>query len=221
MLNYCSKKDKIIILATAKAGSTSLAELLQHSSIAPTKPLIKVPSLFYHPTLSEICYSFRIQPDKLNEYKIIQIVRNPYDRFISSYFSQAKLFPLLPNLETVVSNLEKVKFLLPQNEDLFYASFYGSLDYKSYSLTKTNSWGGMRFWYEQNYWNNLNADVNVFKLEDLNKDSRSLTDLIGMQPIQFPVKRKGTYDTPKLSKELKNRVYSLYQNDFKLFKYRK
>lgn len=221
MLSYCSKKEKLIFLATAKAGSTSLNKLLQSSNITASKPVIEVPSILYHPTLSEICYSYDISPDELDEYKIIQIVRNPYDRFIASYYSQLKIFQPLPNLETVVSNLEKSKFLLPKDEDLFYASFYGSLDYKSFSLTQTNSWGGMRFWYEQNYWNNLNADINVFKLEDLTKDSRPLTDLIGMQPLDFPVERKGEYNKPKLSKELKTKIYTLYQKDFKLYKYRK
>lgn len=221
MLSYCSKKEKFIFLATSKAGSTSLSELLQSSNIAPGKVIIEAPSILYHPTLSEICYSYDITPEELKEYRIIQIVRNPYDRFISSYYSQSKLFDPLSNLETVIDNLEKCKYLLPQNEDLFYASFYGSLDYKTYSLTQTNSWGGMRFWYEQNYWNNLNADINIFKLEDLNKDSKPLTDLLGMKPVDFPVKRKGKYNKPKLSKELKNKIYNLYQKDFKLYKYRK
>ena len=219
-MNVVSHKQKIIILTPSKCSTHSLKTFLESVGVEFDKPIRDVNHLFYHPLLTEICYAYYIPLQHLPEYKIIQVVRNPYDRMISSYFSQRQIFPLLPTFNGFLNNLLRSKYLLPWNVDEFYTQFYGDLAYKNHSLSYEN-WGGLRFYYEQNWWETNITQATVFKLEELSNDSRNLCNFLGVNHQPYPKVNSKNYDKITLTPENKEAIYNLYHNDFEIYNYPK
>ena len=86
-----SKKDKLIFLMPPKTASKSLKECLLDCSLEfETFDNTEVDT--EHLYLSELVKYFDIE--NLLQYKIIQVVRNPYDRFYSSYISSNIELPI-------------------------------------------------------------------------------------------------------------------------------
>ena len=84
------KNKKIIVLMPPKTASNSIRTLLeQFDYVFYQDSKIKYPQI--HLKLSEIIKLYDV--NNLNEYNIIQVVRNPYHRFISSFFFQKKIIP--------------------------------------------------------------------------------------------------------------------------------
>ena len=137
-----SFKEKLIFLTPPKCSTYSLNKFLVDSNVSLNNPINHPQHPFYHPTLKEIIQAYNIS--NIKEYKIIQIVRNPYDRFISSYVHEQKLLKKSLNLDNYISQIEQYKSLLPNNIDKFYKDFYQTLEYKNFYY-KENSWGGLRF----------------------------------------------------------------------------
>lgn len=214
-----NKEKKIILLTPSKCSSNSLINLLLNNGINLESPLRDLDDIYSHPTLSEICYSHDIDLESIQNYKIIQIVRNPYDRFISGYNHQKSIYPLCPPLGDFIYNLEKNKYLLPYNINDFYKKFYGDIGFKYFSRSNNNGWGGLRFWYEQNWWNNIEVKVNIFKLEEISNNSLPLTNLLNIPNTPYPKIKKGEYKKINLDKELKSKIYNLYKNDFIKYNY--
>tara|TARA_R110000803_G_C11891633_1_gene311019 strand:+ start:115 stop:780 length:666 start_codon:yes stop_codon:yes gene_type:complete len=212
-----SFKHKLIFLTPPKCSTFSLQQFLIDANIEVNKPLRPLSTPFYHATLSEIVYSYKIDLEELKQYKVIQILRNPYDRFISSYFHQQDLIGKQIDFNTFLKKVEQFKYLLPYNINEFYLNFY-------------QDDGGVRFYYEQNWWNNLNIKVNInyLKLEDISKNSTSLCKLLNLDyHIPFLCKNKNPIDKSQFYKEFNNisqyksRIYTLFKKDFKLYNYEK
>ena len=72
-----------------KTASNSIRTTLEEQGVVFLKDTQKLPQV--HLKLSEIINRYDI--DNLDDYKIIQIVRNPYSRFVSSFFFQKKNYP--------------------------------------------------------------------------------------------------------------------------------
>ena len=219
-MNVVSHKHKVIILTPSKCSTHSLKTFLESAGIEFDEPKREVNNIFYHSLLSEICYAYYIPPHRLSEFKIIQIVRNPYDRMISSYFSQKQIFPLLPTFDGFLDNLQRSKYLLPFNVDEFYTQFYGDFNYKKHSLSNGN-WGGLRFYFDQSWWNNLGANVSYFKLENINQDSSKLCNFLGINQQPYPKVNSKNYNKISLTPQNKEVIYNLYTNDFKMYDYSK
>ena len=219
-MNVVSFDKKLIILTPPKCSTYSLIEFLNKGGIKLDNPLRDLSTIFYHSTLSEILYAYNIPINKVHEYKIIQITRNPYERFISAFFHQQKILNTDFSIDILISKLENFKYLLLYNVDEFYIAFYGSLNYKQQSFLN-NNWGGLRFFYEQNWWNNVNAEINYFKLEDISKDSTSLCNSLHIKPSFYPKINSNKNSKFSLNTNQKNRIYNLFKNDFKLFNYKK
>ena len=217
-MNVVSLKQKIIILTPSKCSTHSLKTFLESVGVEFDEPKREVNNIFYHSLLSEICYAYVLPPSRLSEFKIIQIVRNPYDRMISSYFSQKQIFPLLPTFDGFLENLQRSKYLLPYNVDEFYTQFYGDFSYKKHSLSNGN-WGGLRFYFEQNWWNNVGAKVTSFKLEEVNNDSKDLCNFLGVNHQPYPKINSKSYNKIVLTPENKELIYTEYFKDFKLYNY--
>jgi hypothetical protein len=203
-MSYISKKNKLIFLLPPKTASTSLKWCLTSSKIL-CDSIIETPN---HPTihlfLSETLKAYNINTDELNEYKIIQITRNPYDRFVSAVYHQniitKKNYTVLEYLE----ELNKYSHLIPNNQDLFYEKFYGTILHKENNFKK-NEWGGLRFWFKQEWWNDIGADVNYFKLESITKNLEELSEFINIKLVDFPYIRPGRSN--------RNHKYEKYFNE--------
>ena len=82
-----------------KTASNAIKQTLEKHGVTFSNPTKKTNSPLIHLKLTEIVDLFEI--DNLNEYKIFQIVRNPYDRFVSSYFHQMR----------ILHNMRSIKFI--------------------------------------------------------------------------------------------------------------
>ena len=134
-----SKINKLIFLLPPKTGSSSILRCLKISKL-PLSEIVnykKYPTI--HLTLEEIIELYSINLDELNQYKIIQIVRNPYNRIASAYFHQMKLQNMYIEFEKFLEKIEETKHLLPHNLDEFYDKFYGNITYKHNSF-RNNHW---------------------------------------------------------------------------------
>jgi len=214
-----SLKEKLIFLTPPKCSTHSLKDFLIEGKIETNEPLnFPLNSPFYHPTLNEIVKAYNIK--NLFDYKIIQITRNPYNRFISSYIHEQKLLKKEINLDNYISQVKQFKHLLPYNINAFYKNFYKTLKYKEFYYNE-NSWGGLRFYFEQNWWNNLKSKIFYFKLEDLNQDSTDLCNFLNIKNIKYPQINKLKYNSILLNENQKNIIYSLFKKDFYTFNYKK
>lgn len=217
-----SKKNKIVLITPPKTGTYSITNYLD--SVIPNKslPINRVDYPIYHLTISEICHVYDINQLELPDYKIIQCVRNPYTRIASAYFHQMRLQNTYIEFEKFLDKINKTKYLLPHNLDEFYDKFYGNIRYK-YDSFKNNHWGGVRFYFEQIWFNDLNLEnVTYFKLEDLSLDTSSLSNFIAVNTNKFPHINKN--QTPTDYNKLYNEkcisiVSELYKNDLKYFNY--
>lgn len=180
-----SKNDKIILLLPPKTGSKSFSGAFADAGVTFSKPVRDVPYPVYHLLLSEICHIFDIPVSELPQYKIIQVTRDPYDRMVSAWQHQMEITGIRMGLSDFLQKLSVVKSFLPHDTDSFYSRFYDDPDHKMKSFMKGN-WGGLRFYFEQIWWNDLNQSVHYFKLEDLKVDVSGLSGLTGREFKRFP-----------------------------------
>jgi hypothetical protein len=189
-MSYISKKNKLIFLLPPKTGSTSLQSCLVSSNILCDSIIEKPNHPTIHLLLSETLKAYNIKIDELNQYKIIQVTRNPYDRFVSAVYHQNIITKKNYTVSEYLEELNKYLNLLPNNEDLYYEKFYGTILHKENNF-KNNHWGGLRFWFKQEWWNDIGADVNYFKLESITKNLEELSEFINIKLVNFPYIRPG------------------------------
>jgi len=204
-MSYVSKKHKLIFLLPQKTGSTSLSDCLQRSKIQfdsfintlnykgynhPTM-MCKVERGSFNDTtkhllLSEILKVYDIKMDELNQYKIIQITRNPYDKFISAVYHQNIIINKNYTVSKYLEELSKYLYLLPNNEKLFYEKFYETSLLKETNLLY-HPWGArIRYWFKQEWWNDIGANINYFKLESITENLGELSEFINIKLPDFP-----------------------------------
>ena len=222
-MSYISKKNKLIFLLPPKTGSTSLKSCLVSSNIL-CDSIIETPN---HPTihllLSETLKAYNIKIDELNQYKIIQVIRNPYDRFISAMYHQNIITKKNHTVSEYFEELNKYLHLLPNNQDLYYEKFYGTILHKENNF-KNNQWGGLRFWFKQEWWNDISADVNYFKLESISENLEELSEFINIKLSNFPhIRREDFIRNNKYEKYFNETTRvdfeKLYNSDVKKFNY--
>lgn len=217
-------KNKIILLLPSKTGTNSIKKCFVESGINFSDPINKSSYPIYHSTISEILYLFDIKKEELKNFKILHFIRDPYDRFISSWIHQSEIMGWYNfKLDDMIGMVEKNKHLVRHNTDNFYQSFYGDISYKN-KFFKNNNWGGLRFWWEQNWWNDLETPTKIFKLEDIKDSTESISEYIGHDLKKLPHIRpnmieKNINDYSVYKKVYGNRVYDLYKNDYILFDY--
>jgi hypothetical protein len=215
-------KEKIILLLPPKTASNSFRKLLLDSGFRFRPPMREVNYPVYHLTLSEICYVYKIPTDQIGTYKIIQIVRNPYDRFVSAWFHQMDILKTKISLDDLIERLNLYKHLLPNQIDDFYNRFYGNTSHKEKSFARGN-WGGLRFYFNQCDWNDLNAKIHYFKLENLTENINPLSELINFKLADLP-KIKVNSSTREdftlyYTEKQKKSIEELFINDFKNLDY--
>jgi hypothetical protein len=120
-----SKEKKLISLMPPKTASNSIKQTLENNGVTFSIPIGKkiVPKI--HLKLDEIVDLFDL--DTLSNYKIFQIVRNPYHRFVSSYYHQMRTSAIRRNIKFVGYDLNQFTNHLynSKKSDNFLEEFYG------------------------------------------------------------------------------------------------
>lgn len=207
-----------------KTASNSIRTLLEESgfifstdSKTPNYPKI-------HLKLSEIIEEYDVQ--NLADHKIIQIVRNPYDRYISSFFFQRKILPdhYTPKFKEYDLSEFSKHLLESKKSNDFVKSFYGDTKFVDTCIRVGKSWGGSRLYDTQLGWNDLNEKVNYFKLEDIKNSVGELSEFLGLTHNQLPVVNSQNLEFDYMSlitPEVKNIIIELFEEDFDHFGYDK
>lgn len=201
-----------------KTASNSIKELLVNSNILPVTPK-KETLPHIHLKLSEIKYEYEL--DSLSDFKILQIVRNPYDRMVSSYFHKLRMGDIFGN-----KKIEFQKFLELILEcktiNNFPSCLYEDYTIVNKSITSKIHWGGSRLFESQSRWNDLNYDFNFFKLEDLKNDTSHFSKIVGAETQKLKIINKNTIDidySTFLTEHNKSLIEKIFYDDFENFSY--
>jgi hypothetical protein len=216
-----SKKHKVIFLMPPKTASQALTEVLLDSSIVFDK-IQRKPKI--HLTLSELVDEFEVSEKELSSYKIVQVVRDPYERYISSFLHQMRLIPAsAPNMKIRGMDIDifsehLVKSLMKPN---FLKNFYGNTNFIKKNLEAGKNWSGTRAFMAQADWNDLGAEIKHFKLEDIKDSMESISDYLGIYLPDMAQKNVSiTEKSPDMySQFVYDTVTYLYRIDFETFGY--
>jgi hypothetical protein len=210
-----SKKSKIIFLMPPKTASNSLTESLLDSSIKFEEfgPSYRLPKI--HLFLSEIVKLFNVQD--IENYKVVQLVRDPYHRFASTYFHQIKLLPNKHHLKRLNFNDFSIHFLNSLKKGDFLNNFFIGTQFMNKSILSGKSWGGARTYLQQTQWNDLGVDIKYIKLQDGIDVSEELTEHLGIYIPEMPLKNVNKNDINYddiLTDEIMDIIYQVYYEDF-------
>lgn len=214
-----SRTNNIIVLSPSETYSDMVCKCLENNGIIFELLRHLNPKLKEYQTLSELCNTFDVLDVNIVDYKIIQIVRNPLDRLVSSFLHHNKVAKSPIKFDNLIEDLVELKPLLPNNIDEFYEYMY-----EPNWILRTQEkpyFNYIRLWYEQSWYNDKFANVKTFKFEDIQKDIQPLADYIGINISEFPkeiVEDKTDY-LSYYSNEQIQIVKELYKNDFRLFNY--
>lgn len=203
-----------------KTASNSIRVLLQQlDCVFSTHSKVVLPQI--HLKLSEIIDLFDV--NNLSEYKIIQITRNPYHRYISSFFHQNRIIP--ENYKPKFKNFNLTEFsthLLESKKSAnFIESFYGDTSFINSSIKSGESWGGSRLFDTQISWDDVGANVQYFKLENLSTDISELENFLGDTLKKLPMINSSGLNNHMdlITPEIKDIVTELFEEDFIKFNY--
>ena len=206
-----------------KTASNSIKKALKDSGVEFDKtPYPELPDI--HLFLSEILSLYGICPCTLEDYKIVQVVRNPHERFASSYYHQLRI---LKNIETNLNGLNFEEFTLHLKDSLlskkeFFERFYGRVDFIEKMINSGKSWGGTRLYLNQTQWDDKGVDIKYFKIENLSNDITPLSEYLGIDLKPLPKvnvhKTSENYDE-LYNDETRKIVNDIYYNDFQALGY--
>ncbi len=122
------------------------------------------------------------------------------------------------SLDELIEKLNQNIHLLPHQTDSFYESFYGSISHKEKSFSRGN-WGGLRFYFNQTFWNDINTTIHYFKLEELTEAISPLSELINFELDDLPKIKVNSSTrenfTNYYTDEQKKQIQKLFIDDFK------
>ena len=190
-----SHKYKFIFVHIPSTGGTSIQEVLTPiCDIVPATGYLPA-----HLTISQIYKQFEY--DKLKDYFMFGVVRNPWDRMVSRYHYLKKIFP-------------ENKFSF--EEWLFGEVFrQNNKQYGSDNIIKKTQ---QLFYLKHN--NKVEANF-IGRFENIQNDFDIITDMIGIDRITLP-KKNSTEHKPfedYYTEELINIVANLFKDDITYFNY--
>lgn len=205
---------KIALIHIPRTGLTGLKNQLnkladkynsisQRNMVFETKQYIYIITSLYH----------LVGMDYSSDFTKITIIRNPYERFISTFYyikEGGKNNPIFPNAEKHTSNLFK-KYNINKPIDLFNADTWIKNKILNLNLFKP------QYTYIcDNYYNKIVEKI--YRYENLEKIYNFLNRLLD---IKLNIKNKLNYTTTKkiLTDKEKDYVYKYYINDFNLLGY--
>lgn len=203
-----------------KTASNSIRSLLENLGYEFSKNFrIVHPQI--HLKLSEILDIYNVE--NLEGYKIMQVVRDPYQRFVSSFYYQKKVLPA--NHDSKLKNLNFSEFSNhlydAKKTNDFIKNFYGDESYINRCIHNGDGWGGSRLFDTQASWDTIGTNVKYFKLENLSSDVSELESYLETPINKFPKLNSQdlqNYDS-LITPEIKQIVTELFQEDFDKFGY--
>lgn len=217
-----SLSKKIIILLPPKTASTSITNSLTKSGIRfdGAKKILDYPT--FHLKLSEICEWHQL--DDISNYTIIQFTRNPYYRFVSAYYQLMRLITNNKNL--LIHGMEFKEFTRhldkSKSSENFIKTFFGDDSYYYENVKQKLNWSGVRMFEEQVSYNDLNSNINYFKIEDVLSNMSQVSELFGVDinPVINLNKNPINVDYDKLlDDEVMEIIHRNFINDFNILKY--
>lgn len=215
-----AKNKKLIVLMPPKTASNSIKWLLEKLGyVFSIDPKFQYPQI--HLKLSEIIDMYNV--DNLEEYKVMQIVRDPYHRFVSSFYFQQKILPASYNPKFKNFNFSEFSNHLYESkkDNDFVHSFYGDNVYVDHCIKSGASWGGSRLYDTQSSWDDVGVNVTHFKLETLTNDVTELENYLEASVEKLPkinsqnLQNYSSLITPEIQKV----VIDLFEDDFQKFDY--
>jgi hypothetical protein len=217
-----SKKEKLIVLMPPKTASNAIKQTLEKHGVTFSNPTKKTNSPLIHLKLTEIVDLFEI--DNLNEYKIFQIVRNPYDRFVSSYFHQMRILHNMRSIKFINYDLNEFSKHLHKTikSENFLENFYGDTSFVQMSINNGVSWGGSRLYDTQLSWKNLDCNITYFKLEDVSLNIQAISDFLqihlsSLDVVNFSSTNKNYSEL--IDGEIKHILNDIFEEDIQYFQY--
>ncbi len=205
-----------------KTASNSIKQTLEKQGVKFSSPTKKTNSPLIHLKLNEIVDLFEI--DNLNEYKIFQIVRNPYNRFVSSYFHQVRILNNMKTVKFINYNLNQFSKHLHNTikSENFLKNFYGDTSFIERSIKNGVSWGGSRLYDTQLSWKNLDCNITYFKLEDVSVNIQPISDFLEISLPKLDIVNfhsNGKNYSELIDDEIKLIVEKIFAEDIKVFQY--
>jgi hypothetical protein len=201
-----------------KTASNSIKEMLRMSGVNLTPPKKQtVPHI--HLKLSEIKDQYELE--NFGQYKIIQVVRNPYERMVSSYFHYLRLAPNSKHSELTFQKFLEV-VLECYNSSNFLNCFYDDLEFINNSINSKIHWGGSRLFNSQSSWNDLIFNLTYFKLEDLGVSTSLISEFMGVSLCNLSRinQNNSTSDYSHLLSPInKSLIQKIFFEDFERFSY--
>ena len=217
-----SKKEKLIVLMPPKTASNAIKQTLEKHGVTFSNPTKKTNSPLIHLKLTEIVDLFEI--DNLNEYKIFQIVRNPYDRFVSSYFHQMRILHNMRSIKFINYDLNEFSKHLHKTikSENFLENFYGDTSFVQMSINNGVSWGGSRLYDTQLSWKNSDCNITYFKLEDISLNIQPISDFLqihlsSLDVVNFSSTNKNYSEL--IDGEIKHILNDIFEEDIQYFQY--
>lgn len=205
-----------------KTASNSIRTTLETQGVVFYKDNQILPQI--HLKLSEIVNRYVI--NDLENYKIIQIVRDPYLRFVSSFFFQKRI--ILNNHNIIFKDYDLEEFsthlLNSKKTNNFLESFYGDTSFIHNQINNGISWGGSRFYDTQTSWNDIGEKISHFKLEEFSNNVnkfKEITNLSIKDLFHINSQNLRLDYTELITPKIKDIVIELFEEDFINFGYKK
>lgn len=219
-----SKEKKLILLIPPKTASISIGDAFKRSGIKFSEPTKLVDYPEFHPRLSEISEIYDIK--NFEDYNIFQFTRNPYYRFVSSYYQLLRISPNHEKITFSRMNFKEFVFHIDRckSSDNFAKELFGDDTHYQENLRMKKSWSGVRMFDEQSSYNDLDSKISYFKIEDLSNSIEKVSKIISLeikQPFTLnnnPVRID--YDM-LLDSESKEVIYKNFTSDFEVLGYDK
>ena len=206
-----------------KTASNSIRESLEIQGVQFSNPSQKISTPLIHLKLNEISEIFEI--DNLLEYKICQITRDPYFRFISSYYHLMRMVKNIPSIKFYKYDFLKFThhFYESIKTENFIKNFYGSTSFVDHCVNNGISWGGSRLFDTQKSWCGVESNISYFKLEDVSKEISPINDFLSTKISSLSNINKSNlehnYDS-MITPKIKDIVLEVFEEDFKFFNYK-
>jgi len=220
---FVSLDKKFIILFPPKTASTSIQSAMNKTGIKFDFGKKELEYPIFHLKLSELCEWHGLT--NIEDYTIIQFTRNPYHRFVSSYY-QLMRHEIGNNTSLSFYGMKFKEFTQHINKSKqsndFIKTFFGDESYYYDNLKLKKHWSGVRLFEEQVSWNDLTKKIHYFKIEDVFSDMSSVSELLGcgVIPIENTNKNPLTVDYDNLlDEECINIIHQHFNNDFKILGY--
>ena len=209
-----NRDKKIIFIHNPKCGGTSIETALNMKSKNNHGHILEMEYLYGIDTrnivLQSLCFKFYenyISKDLINECLIFSVVRNPYDRVLSDYYSDNR------NCENLYEFLLLIQNILNKESDLSLMKF-DSKTHKNHFLPQ--------YKYLENSINTKKLNI-ILKFENLNSDFNKYID----NKITLPFSNKSNNSNIQWEEYYRDKpecikiINTIYSKDFELYNYNK